>query len=110
MIGHERSNDGSRGTNAFWVKSDCRAFLGSSFACPKLGDAFRTGVTKNRAVFRKTFRPQFLKFSLAIESVVFHIYQNTADDSMAKLNFEICGQKVFRNNAQNKRKNGALMV
>ena len=67
------------------------------FACPKLGDAGRTRVaSKNRAVLRKTFRPQFSDFSLDIESAIFHIYQNTAD-SMARLNLENCGRKVFCN-------------
>ena len=32
-------------------------------------------------------RPQFSKFSQAIESAVLHIYQNTAD-TMARLDFE----------------------
>ena len=50
--------------------------------------------SKNRAVFRKTFRPQFSDFRLAIESAVFHIYQNTAD-SRTRLNFENCGRKVL---------------
>ena len=75
------------GTTNFWP----------CFACPKLGDAGRTRVaSKNRAVFPKTFRPQFSKFSLVLESAVFHIYQNTAD-SRTRLNFENCGRKVLRN-------------
>ena len=62
------------------------------FACPKLGDAGRTRVaSKNRAVLRKTFRPQFSDFSLDIESAIFHIYQNTAD-SRTRLVFENCGR------------------
>ena len=66
-------------------------------ACPKLVDAGRTRVaSKNRAVLQKTFRPQFSDFRLAIESAIFHIYQNTAD-SMARLNLENCGRKVFCN-------------
>ena len=69
------------------------------FACPKLGDAGRTRVaSKNRAVLRKTFRPQFSDFSLDIESAIFHIYQNTAD-SRTRLNFENCGRKVLGNTA-----------
>ena len=54
------------------------------FACPKLGDAGRTRVaSRNRAVLGETLRPQFLKFSLAIESAVSNIYQNTTK-SMAR--------------------------
>ena len=75
------------GTTNFWP----------CFACPKLGDAGKTRVaSKNRAVFRKTFRPHFSKFSLVLESAVFRIYQNTAD-SRTRLNLENCGPKVLRN-------------
>ena len=74
------------GTTNFWP----------CFACPKLGDAGRTRVaSKNRAVFRKTLRPQFSDFSLEIESAIFRIYQNTAD-SISRLKYENCGRKVFR--------------
>ena len=70
------------GTTNFWP----------CFACPKLGDAGEMRVaSKNRAVFPKTFRPQFSKFSLVLESAVFHIYQNTAD-SRTRLVFENCGR------------------
>merc|ERR1711963_646375 len=71
--------------------------MGPCFACPKLGDAGRTRVaSKNRAVLRKTLRPQFSDFSLEIESAIFRIYQNTAD-SISRLKYENCGRKVFRN-------------
>ena len=50
------------------------------------------------AVSPKTFRPQFSKFSLVLESAVFHIYQNTAD-SRTRMNFENCGQKVLGDTA-----------
>ena len=47
------------------------------FACPKLGDAGKMRVaSKNRAVLPKTFRPQFSDVRLAVESAIFHIYQN----------------------------------
>ena len=62
-----------------------------------MGDAGKTRVaSKNRVVSPKTFRPQFSKFSLVLESAVFHIYQNTAD-SRTRLNFENCGRKVLGN-------------
>ena len=65
------------------------------FACPKLGDAGRTRVaSKNRAVFPKTFRPQFSKFSLVLESAVFWYIRNIAD-SISRLKSENCGRKVF---------------
>ena len=77
------------GTTNFWP----------CFACPKLGDAGEMRVaSKNRAVFQKTFRPQFSYFSLEIESAIFHIYQNTAD-SMARLNSENCGRICDSNTA-----------
>ena len=49
-------------------------------------------------MFRKTFRPQFSKFSLVLESAVFWYIWNTAD-SRTRLNFENCGRKVLRNTA-----------
>ena len=49
---------------------------------------------KPKTVFRKTFRPQFSKFSLVLESAVFRIYQNTAD-SISRLKYENCGRKVL---------------
>ena len=45
-------------------------------------------------MFRKVIRPQFSKFSLAIESEVFWYKLNTAD-SMARLNFENWGRIIF---------------
>ena len=57
------------------------------------------GASKIRAVLELKMWPQFSRFSEAIESVVFHTYQNTAD-SMARLNLENCGRKVLGNTAE----------
>ena len=53
---------------------------------------------KPKTVFPKTFRPQFSKFSLVLESAVFWYIWNTAD-SRTRLDFENCGRKVLRNTA-----------
>ena len=64
-----------------------------------MGDDCRTRVaSQNRAVFRKTFWPQFSDFSLVLESAVFWYIWNTAD-SMASLKSENRGRKVLRNTA-----------
>ena len=49
-------------------------------------------------MFPKTFRPQFSRLSLAIESAVFWYIWNIAD-SMASLKSENSGRKVFCNTA-----------
>ena len=65
--------------------------------CPKLGDAGRTrAASKNRAVLESQILPQLSEFSLAIESTVFHKYQNTAD-SRTRLNFDNCGRICVSN-------------
>ena len=46
----------------------------------------------------KTFWASVSEFSLAIESAVFHIYQNTAD-SRTRLNYENCGRICDSNTA-----------
>ena len=75
------------GTTNFWP----------CFACPKLGDAGEMRVaSKNRVVLRKTFRPQFSDFRLAIESAVFWYIRNIAD-SISRLKSENCGRKVLGN-------------
>ena len=80
----------------------CMAKGGRESARPSYGRPKWTLISRGKkipkTVFRKTFRPQFSDFRLAIESAIFHIYQNTAD-SMARLNLENCGRKVFCNTA-----------
>ena len=49
-----------RRTNEFWEKKGCGAFLGSCYACPKLGDAGRTRVaSKKRRCSAKPFGHNF---------------------------------------------------
>ena len=62
-----------------------------NFSGQVLTDSLRT---QERGV--EKVRPQLSELSLAIESAVFHIYQNTADP-MVWLNSENCG-RIFNSN------------
>ena len=61
----------------------CMAKGGRESARPSYGRPKWTLISRGKkipkTVLQKTFRPQFSRLSLAIESAVFHIYQNTAD-------------------------------
>ena len=73
----------------------CMAKGGRESARPSYGSPKLTLISRGKKLpkteFPKTFRPQFSKFSLVLESAVFWYIWNTAD-SMAKLNSEKCGR------------------
>ena len=80
----------------------CMAKGGRGSARPTYGRPKLTLISREKkspsAVLPKTFRPQFSRLSLAIESAVFWYIRNTAD-SRTRLNFENCGRKVLGNTA-----------
>ena len=80
----------------------CMAKGGRESARPSYGRPKWTLISRGKkipkTVLQKTFRPQFSRLSLAIESAVFWYIWNIAD-SMASLKSENCGRKVFCNTA-----------
>ena len=76
----------------------CMAKGGRESARPSYGRPKWTLISRGKkipkTVLQKTFRPQFSRLSLAIESAIFRIYQNTAD-SISRLKYENCGRKVL---------------
>ena len=80
----------------------CMAKGGRESARPSYGRPKWTLISRGKkipkTVLQKTFRPQFSRLSLAIESAVFWYIWNIAD-SMSRLKSENCGRKVLRNTA-----------
>ena len=76
----------------------CMAKGGRESARPSYGRPKWTLISRGKkipkTVLQKTFRPQFSRLSLAIESAVFWYIWNIAD-SMSRLKYENCGRKVL---------------